>query len=214
MIVPENAAFQIPDAFTDSEAAPLMCAGAIGYRSLMLTGLNDGEKLGLTGFGASAHLVLKMVRHKYPNSEIFVFARSEQERRFALELGAVWSGNTEDKAPDKLDCIIDTTPVWKPVIEALNNLESGGRLVINAIRKEDTDKDNLLKIDYPTHLWLEKEIKSVANVSRKDISEFLGLAAEMGIKPQIQEFALEEANQALLELKEHKIRGAKVLAIE
>ncbi len=212
--VPENFVYSIPETFSDSEAAPLLCAGAIGYRSLRLTGIRNGQHLGLTGFGASAHLVIKMARHKYPNSKVFVFARSEKERRFARELGAVWAGNTEEEPPEKLDCIIDTTPSWKPVVEALKHLERGGRLVINAIRKEDVDKKYLLEIQYTTHLWLEKEIKSVANVSRSDVSEFLKLAAEISMKPELQEFTLEEANKALVELKEGKIRGAKVLRID
>jgi len=209
----EDFLYPIPDVFTDSEAAPLLCAGAIGYRSLRLTGIKDGRNLGLTGFGASAHLVMKMARHKYPNCKIFVFARSEREREFAKELGAVWAGDTEEESPEKLDCVIDTTPVWKPIVEALKNLECGGRLVINAIRKEEMDKEYLMKLDYPIHLWLEKEIKSVANVTRRDVSEFLKLAAEIPIKPEVQEFPLEEANKALLELKEGRIRGAKVLII-
>lgn len=214
MTVLEDFAYSIPDFFSDSEAAPLLCAGAIGYRSLRLAGLKDGQNLGLTGFGASAHLVLKMVRHRYPNSKVFVFARSAKERAFSRELGAVWAGDIAEESPEKLDGIIDTTPVWEPVVEALKNLERGGRLVINAIRKEEVDKDYLLHLDYPTHLWLEKEIKSVANVSRRDVSEFLALAAEMRIKPEVQEFALEEANKALVELKTRKIRGAKVLRID
>jgi propanol-preferring alcohol dehydrogenase len=213
MTVPEDFAYPIPAIFSDAEAAPLMCAGAIGYRSLRLANLQDGRNLGLTGFGASAHLVLKMAQHLYPHSGIFVFARSEKEQVFARELGAVWAGGTEDESPEKLHSIIDTTPAWKPIVEGLKNLECGGRLVINAIRKEDGDKDYLLKLDYPSHLWLEKEIKSVANVARKDISEFLQLAAEIPIKPHVQEFPLKDANRALLELKERKIRGGKVLRI-
>ena len=213
MVVPEGFAYPIPDVFSDSEAAPLLCAGAIGYRSLRLTGITDGQSLGLTGFGASAHLVLKMARHRFPNSSIYVFARSEKERAFAIELGAVWAGDTEDRAPHPLNCIIDTTPVWKPVVEALKNLDAGGRLVINAIRKEDVDKESLLKLDYSSHLWMEREIKSVANVSRSDVSEFLQLAAEIGIKPEVQEFPLDDANKALAELKAGEIRGAKVLRI-
>jgi alcohol dehydrogenase, propanol-preferring len=209
----ENFAFRIPDVFSDSEAAPLLCAGAIGYRSIKLTNLKDGDILGLTGFGASAHLVLKMAKYKYPNSNIFVFARSEKEREFAKEIGTDWTGNTEDIPPDKIDSIIDTTPVWKPVIEAMKNLKPGGRLVINAIRKEDTDKEELLKLNYEKHLWMEKEIKSVANVSRSDVKEFLELAASIPIKPEIEEYPLEDANKALIELKERKIRGAKVLRI-
>ena len=214
MTVLEDFAYSIPDAFSDLEAAPLLCAGAIGYRSLRLTGLKDGQSLALTGFGASAHLVLMMAKHKYPKSKVFVFARNEKERHFAKELGAVWAGDTEEESPEKLECIIDTTPVWKPVVEALKNLERGGRLVINAIRKEKVDKEYLLRLDYPTHLWLEKEIKSVANVARSDVSEFLELAAEIPIQPEFQEFPLEGANEALVELKTRKIRGAKVLRIE
>ena len=213
MTVSEDFAYKIPEIFSDSEAAPLMCAGAIGYRSLRLTNLQNGQTLGLTGFGGSAHLVLKMVKYKFPKSKVFVFARSEKEQEFALELGAFWAGNTTDESPEKLDAIIDTTPVWKPIVEALNNLKPGGRLIINAIRKEDNDKDYLLKLDYPKHLWLEKEIKSVANVERKDVIEFLELAAKIPIKPEFQEYKPEHANIALLELKERKIRGAKVLRI-
>ncbi len=213
MTVPEDFAYAIPGVFSDSEAAPLLCAGAIGYRSLRLTGLANGERLGLTGFGASAHLVLKMAQYQYPDTDIFVFARSEREQEFARELGAVWAGPTEAVVPEKLHAIIDTTPVWKPVVEAMKNLESGGRLVINAIRKEPIDKEYLLKLEYPSHLWMEKEIKSVANVARRDISEFLDLAARISIKPEFQEFPLKEANRALMELKERKIRGAKVLKV-
>jgi propanol-preferring alcohol dehydrogenase len=214
LTVPEDFAHDIPKRFSDAQAAPLLCAGAIGYRSLKLTGIEDGLSLGLTGFGASAHLVMKMVRHKYPNTRVFVFARSKAERIFARELGAFWAGATGKLAPEKLDCIIDTTPAWQPVLEALNNLKSGGRLVINAIRKEDSDKDILLGLDYPRHLWMEKEIKSVANVARRDVRDFLVLAAEIPIEPEIQEFALGTANRALMELKDRKIRGAKVLLVE
>lgn len=214
MKVSEGFAFPVSDRFTDSEAAPLLCAGAIGYRSLRLTGLRDGENLGLTGFGASAHLVLRMARYLYPNVQCFVFARSEQERSFARELGAVWAGDPAEDSPEKLDRIIDTTPAWTPVVEALKNLEPGGRLVINAIRKEDRDKGILQELDYARHLWMEKEIKSVANVARRDIEEFLDLAAQIPLKPEYQEFDLKDANQALGELKERKIRGAKVLRIE
>lgn len=213
MVVPEDFVYPIPETFSDAEAAPLLCAGAIGYRSLRLANLSNGRPLGLTGFGASGHLVLKLVRFQYPDSEVYVFARSPQEREFALELGAVWGGDTADTAPERLDAIIDTTPVWKPVVEALRNLAPGGRLVINAIRKEDIDKSYLLNLDYPTHLWMEKEIKSVANVTRRDVSEFLTLAAEMGISPDYQEYSLAEANAALLDLKEQRIRGAKVLRV-
>ncbi|MEE9913218.1 MAG: zinc-dependent alcohol dehydrogenase family protein [Deltaproteobacteria bacterium] len=212
--VSEHFAFPIPDVFSDAQAAPLLCAGAIGYRSLRLSRLADGEPLGLTGFGASAHLVLQLSRYLYPNSEVFVFARSERERRFALDLGARWAGDTLEKSPRKLAALIDTTPVWKPVLEALTNLAPGGRLVINAIRKEEADKDQLLRLDYPLHLWQEKEIKSVANVARRDIEEFLALAAQIPILPDVEEYPLADANRALSELKAGQIRGAKVLRIE
>lgn len=213
MIVRADFAHPIPEVFSDVEAAPLLCAGAIGYRSMKLSGLRDGEPLGLTGFGASAHLVLKMVRHRYPNSPVHVFARSEGERAFARELGAAWAGDTTDKPPEKLAVIVDTTPAWQPVVEALRHLEPEGRLVINAIRKEERDKDALLRLDYPRDLWLEKEIKSVANVARSDVRELLALAAEIPLKPETQEYPLEWANQALRELKARRIRGAKVLRV-
>lgn len=214
MTVPERFAYRIPSIFSDVEAAPLLCAGAIGYRSLRLTGLKDGQNLGLMGFGASGHLVLKMVKHRYPHSRVFVFARGIEEQEFSRELGAVWTGDSEEESPEKLHCIIDTTPAWKPAVEALRNLKAGGRLVINAIRKEEADKEYLLKVDYPAHLWMEKEIKSVANVSRRDVREFLDLAAQIPIRPVIEEFALENVNRALLELKQRRIRGSKVLKID
>jgi propanol-preferring alcohol dehydrogenase len=213
MTVPQNFAYEIPAVFSDAQAAPLLCAGAIGYRSLRLTGLQNGQRLGLTGFGASGHLVLKMVTHRFHDCETYVFARSARQRKFARELDAVWAGDTGDEPPKKLHGIIDTTPAWKPVLEGLKRLAPGGRLVINAIRKEESDKDNLLKLDYPQHLWMEKEIKSVANVTRRDVTEFLELAARIPFIPEVQEFSLKDANMALLELKERKIRGAKVLMI-
>lgn len=206
-------AHPIPDAFTDSEAAPLLCAGAIGYRSMRLSNIRDGQNLGLMGFGGSNHLVLKMVRYKYPRAKVFVFSRNPAEREFALSLGAAWAGAIDQSPLEGLDAVIDTTPVWGPVSEALKRLGPGGRLVVNAIRKEETDKDVFLKLDYPSQLWMEKEIKSVANVTRADVREFLQLAAEAGIKPEFQEYELEDANMALLEMKQGKIRGAKVLRI-
>ncbi len=213
MTVPEVSAFPIPDLFTDSQAAPLLCAGAVGYRSFRLAGLENGAPLGLTGFGASGHLVLQVARHRCPESEVFVFARSGKEREFALELGASWAGDTTDRAPLELAAIIDTTPVWKPVVEGLRNLAPGGRLVINAIRKEDHDKEVLQTLDYAGDLWMEREIKSVANVARSDVSEFLELAARIPIRPEVQEFSLADANVALDQVKNRQIRGAKVLRI-
>ncbi|WP_340114964.1 zinc-dependent alcohol dehydrogenase family protein [Maribellus mangrovi] len=213
MVVPEKFAYPIPDYFSDAEAAPLLCAGAIGYRSLVLCQPENGQNIGLTGFGASAHLVLKLIRFLYPDSKVYVFARSEHERQFAIELGAAWSGDTTERPPVLLHSIIDTTPVWKPVIHALECLKPGGRLVINAIRKEAHDTDYLSRLDYPTHLWMEKEIKSVANVTRHDVSEFIRIAAEMQFKPNVQTYPFSDANRAIMDIKNRKIKGAKVLVI-
>lgn len=203
----------IPDSMTDSEAAPLLCAGAIGYRSLMLSNLQPGGRLGLMGFGGSNHLVLKVVRHKFPRSSVYVFSRSPQEREFALSLGAAWAGAIDQIPPESLDAVIDTTPVWEPDLQALKRLKPGGRLVINAIRKQESDKQALLSLDYASQLWMEKEIKSVANVTRQDVREFLQLAAVAGLSPEFQEYPLEDANRALLEMKQGQIRGAKVLKV-
>jgi len=216
MKIKEDFAVHIPEPLQKEilHVAPLLCAGAIGYRSLWLSKIQNNNTLGLSGFGGSAHLVLKMARYQFPDTKIYVFARSEVERKFSLELGADWAGDFEDTPPEMLDSIIDTTPVWTPILKSMKNLKPGGRLIINAIRKEEVDKKSLLKLDYPSHLWMEKEIKSVANVTRFDIEECLRLSAMAGIKPEIQAFKLEEANRALLELKERKIRGSKVLIIK
>ncbi len=213
MLVDEDYAAPIPPIFSDVEAAPLLCAGAVGYRALHLAGLRDGQHLGLTGFGGSNHQVLQMARFLYPKSRIFVFARSPAEQEFARSLGAAWAGDPAERAPRRMSAIIDTTPVWGTVVDALRSLAPGGRLVINAIRKEETDKDRLLGLDYAQHLWMEKEIKSVANVTRRDIAEFLDLAARIPLRPEVQVYALEAANQALVELKQRQIRGAKVLSL-
>jgi propanol-preferring alcohol dehydrogenase len=210
-VVSEDFAYPIPERFTDLQAAPLLCAGVIGYRALRLSGMEDGKVLGLYGFGASAHIVIQVAKYKYPNSKVFVFSRPEQKehQNLARKLGANWMGATGDTPPEKLDCAIDFTPVGVPVREALRNLEKGGRAVINAIRKIMP----IPELDYAEHLWYEKEVKSVANVTRRDAQEFLPLAAEIPIMPEVREFRLEEANEALILLKEGKIRGAGVLSI-
>jgi len=209
--VGEDFAYLIPEEFSPAEAAPLLCAGAIGYRSLSLTNLEDGQNLGLIGFGASGHLVLKLVTHQFPETRVFVFARNEAERQFAVDLGAFWTGDPDEVPPQQLHCAIDTTPVWRPVIHGLSNLVPGGRLVINAIRKESHDREALAEIDYASHFWMEKEIKSVANVTRRDVAGFLAVAAAIPIRPEVQLYKLEEANEALIQLKAKRIRGAKVL---
>jgi propanol-preferring alcohol dehydrogenase len=215
VIVSECFAYPIPEPFTDVQAAPLLCAGVIGYRALRLTNMKDGQVLGLFGFGASAHIVIQLVKHKYPDSQVFVFTRSGQKehQEMARALGADWVGATGDDPPAELHAAIDFTPAWTPILEAMRVLRPGGRLVINAIRKEAGDKDALLRLDYATHLWREKEIKTTANVTRQDAREFLPLAAEIPIRPQIQEFPLEQANDALLLVKQGKTQGAAVLRI-
>ena len=167
--------------------------------------------MGLYGFGASAHIVIQIAKYKFSNCRVFVFTRPGQREHqdLAKRLGADWVGATGDIPPEKLNCAIDFTPVGVTVREALRVLEKGGRLVINAIRKETP----IPELDYAQHLWHEKEIKSVANVTRKDAQEFLSLAAKIPIVPEVQEFKLEEVNDALILLKEGKIRGAGVLRI-
>ena len=210
-VVSEDFAYPIPEKFSDVKAAPLLCAGVIGYRALRLSGMADGKVLGLYGFGASAHIVIQVAKHKYPESKVFVFTRPHQKEHqdLARKLGADWTGATGDTSPIKLNCAIDFTPVGEPVREALRNLQKGGRVVINAIRKTTL----IPELDYTEHLWYEKEVKSVANVTRRDAQEFLPLAAQIPIVPETQEFKLEEADEALILLKEGKIRGAGVLEI-
>lgn len=211
MTAPSGFVHPIPDVIDDEAAAPLLCAGAIGFRSLRLCQLKSGQRLGLTGFGASAHLVLQMARHQHPDVEVFVFARSEDQRAFARCLGADWAGDTGDAPPALLDAIIDTTPAWWPVVRALECLTPGGRLVVNAIRKEAGDQDQLEGLDYARHLWMEKEIKSVANVARADVRGCLELAASAGIRAETSAYPFEDANRALVDLKMGRGVGAKVL---
>ncbi len=211
MVVPELSAYKIPDVFSDEQAAPLLCGGAVGYRAFRLSGMGEGKILGLTGFGGSGNQVLQVSKFLYPSSKVFVFARSDENRLLAKSLGADWTGDTADAPPELIDCIIDTTPAWKPVVKALEFLKPGGRLVINAIRKENNDKDYLMNLVYHEHLWLEKEIKSVANVTRKDIEEFLQIAGRMKLKPVTESCAFQDANKALYDLKSGKASGTKVL---
>ncbi len=206
--VSEDFAYLIPERFTDSQAAPLLCAGAIGYRDLRLSGIKSGQTLGLFGFGTSAHIVIQIAR--YRGCPVFVFTRSEAHRNLAQKLGAEWTGGTEDSPPRKVDCAIDFTPVGETVPRALRVLEKGGRLVVAVIRKRSV----IPPLDYAELLWDEREIKSVANITRKDAREFLALAAEIPIVPAIQEFRLEEANEVLMLLKQGKIRGAAVLKLD
>jgi propanol-preferring alcohol dehydrogenase len=208
-VVPEDFANPIPKVFSDLEAAPLLCAGVIGYRALRLSGAGQGDVLGLYGFGASAHIAIQVAKHW--GCKVFVFTRPGQKdhQQLAKKLGADWLGATGEAPPRRLGCAIDFTPVGEPVKEALAVLEKGGRVVINAIRKVNP----IPALDYAKYVWHEKEIKSVANVTRQDAVEFLPLAAEIGIRPKVQAFELESANHALLLLKQGRIRGAGVLKI-
>ena len=212
--VPAAFVHEIPTELTDAAAAPLLCAGAVGWRALRLAQLVDGEPLGLTGFGASAHLVLQLARARFPDSPVYVFARSAAERDFALSLSATWAGDTADAPPEMLSAVIDTTPAWKPVVAAMRSLRPGGRLVVNAIRKAPGDAAELSKIDYARDLWMEREIKSVANVTRTDVREMLAIAATSGIRPTVDEVPLEQANDALAWLGSGgAVRGARVLRL-
>ncbi len=204
-VVSEDYAYLIPQRFSDSQAAPLLCAGAIGYRDLALSGIQRGQTLGLFGFGASAHIVIQVA--KYWGGEVFVFTRSEEHRELAKKLGASWTGGPEDQPPRKLNCAIDFTPVGETVPNALRVLEKGGRLILAVIRK----KNPIPSMDYSKHLWDEKEIKSVANITRKDAEDFLSLAAEIPVIPEVEEFQLAEANEALILLKQGRIQGSGVL---
>ncbi len=213
MVADADFVHHIPEGMDPVKTAPFLCAGAIGYRCVRLCGITDGDPVGLMGFGASAHLVIQLLRHSYPLSEVFVFARGERERMFAMELEASWSGGIEERSPRRLSAIIDTTPAWKPVLRSLENLAAGGKLVVNAISKENSDIDSLLSLDYQSHLWFEKEIKSAANVTREDVAGFLSVASALGIEAEVTEYGLEEANAALSEMKRGTGRGARVLRI-
>ena len=209
IVIGEDFAYLIPERFSDSRAAPLLCAGVIGYRTLRLADITDGEKIGLFGFGASAHIVIQVIKYKFPNSPVYVFTKTAQHADLAESLGAVWTGRSGDKPPEMLNKIMDFTPVGECVRDALGVLEKGGRLVINAIRKETP----VPPLEYDEYLWLEKEIKSVANVTRQDAEEFLPIAALIPIVPTIEEFPLSEANKVLLLIKQSKLRAAAVLKI-
>jgi len=213
MTVPADYAVPIPENLSDPQAAPLMCAGAIGYRALRLASIDNGQSLGLMGFGGSAHLVLQMSKHLYPSSPVLVFHRSEAVREFAMSLGADWAGGVDEMPPRPVRSIIDTTPAWLPMVESMKKLAPGGRLVINAIRKEDRDKESLLQLNYHEHLWMEREIKSVANLTHRDIAEFVPLAGKIPLQPKVTTFPLEEANEALRNLREGGIQGANVLIV-
>lgn len=209
MVIEEDFAHPLPPQFTDAQAGPLLCAGVIGYRTLRLADIHDGQTIGLYGFGACAHILIQVIKHKFPNSPVFVFTKTAHHGKLAKKLGADWTGRSGDTPPAKLQKAMDFTPVGECIRDALGVLERGGRLIINAIRKETP----VPALQYHKYLWLEKEIKSVANVTKRDAEEFLPLAAQIGIRPTIEEFPLEQANDVLVKIKHSQLKAAAVLTV-
>lgn len=204
-LVPAEFCYPIPDIFSHEHAAPLLCAGIIGYRSYRLCGLRPGENLGLYGFGASAHLVIQLAHYQKLN--VFVFTRSDAHRALGRELGAVWTGRAEDTPPELLHAAIIFAPAGGLVCEALRVLRKAGTLALAGITMSQ-----IPALDYQL-LYHEKIVRSVANSTRQDAREFLQLAAEVPLKTEIQTFDLTQANLALVALKKSEIRGAGVLRI-
>ena len=204
--VPEDSVFPIPKGFPDLQAAPLFCAGIIGFRALRLSGIKPGQNLGLFGFGASAHLVIQVARHW--DCRVYVFSRSKAHRELAKKLGAVWAGRAEDDPPERLQGAIIFAPAGRLVPEGLRVLEKGGTLILAGIYMTP-----IPELDYTKHLYYEKAMKSVTNFTKQDAQDFLTLAAEIPISTQAQAFGLGQANQALMLLKEGKIQGASELRI-
>jgi propanol-preferring alcohol dehydrogenase len=199
-------AFAVPDQFTDVEAAPLLCGGVIGYRSLKMSGIRPGGRLGLFGFGASALLAMQVALHW--GCEVYVATRSESERRRAIELGAAWAGGYDDVPPVPLDAAVTFAPVGSVVVAALRAVGPGGTVAINAIHL-----DEIPAFDYDL-LWRERGLRSVANFTRRDAEEFLRLAAEIPIRTVVAEYRLADANRALHDLSCGEVSGAAVLVIE
>ncbi len=203
-IVPESFAYPIPDIFRDDEAAPLLCAGIIGYRALRLSQIQPGQRLGLYGFGASAHIVIQIARHRH--CRVYVCSLTEQHRDLARELGAAWVGAADEAPPDKLHGAILFAPAGELVIPALRALDRGGTLAIAGIHLTP-----IPEIDYDHDLFGERTIRSVTANTKRDGDELFREAAAIPIRTHTQRFALEEANDALQALKEGRIQGAGVL---
>jgi alcohol dehydrogenase, propanol-preferring len=205
MAVPERFAYALPDAFGDAEAAPLLCAGIIGYRSLRQSGIGPGGTLGLYGFGASAHIAVQIAR--YWGCRVFVFTRSEAHRALALELGAEWAGSAQDEPPARLDSAVIFAPVGSLYLDALRVLDRGGTVASAGIHMSP-----IPEMDYAA-LYHERKMVSVANATRKDGEEMLRIAAEIPVRTTVRTFPLEAANDVLCELKAGRINGAAVLTI-
>jgi len=206
VVVPEKFAYAIPGAFSDEEAAPLLCAGIIGYRALRLSEIKPGERLGIYGFGASAHVAIPVAL--YWRCKVYVFSRKEEHRKLASELGAIWTGKASDEPPTKMDSSIIFAPAGELVLDALRVLEKGGTLALAGIYMTP-----IPEMDYTKYLYHERRLRSVANATRKDGEEFLKIAAQIPIKTTTQIFRLEEANKVLQLLKAGKINGAAVLKV-
>jgi len=198
--------FPLPKSLDDLHAAPLLCAGIIGFRSLRVAGVQRGERVGLFGFGASAHLALPVLQAWH--CEVYVSTRGEKHRHLASSLRADWVGNETQKPPVPLDRAITFAPSGDVVLAALASLRKGGVVAINAIHL-----DRVPEFDYDTLLWGEREMRSVANMTRADASDFLNLAAEIKLHPQVTVFSLDKVNEALLALKQDAINGAAVVVI-
>ena len=205
VVAPADYVYPIPKAFDDVHAAPLLCAGIIGYRSYRLSGIQKGQRLGLYGFGASAHIVLQFAKHL--GNEVYVFTRGEAHRALALKLGAAWAGGSEDKAPELIDAAIIFAPLGSLVLDALRALRKGGTVALAGIVMSP-----IPPMDYNL-IYHERVVRSVANSTRQDARELLELAAEVPVRTEVQTFALEQANEALLALKQSRIDGAGVLQI-
>lgn len=196
--------FPLPPALDDLHAAPLLCAGIIGYRSLRVAGVEQGDNVGLFGFGSSAALAIAVLRAW--GCKVYVSTRGESHRRLAESLGAVWVGTEREKPPVELDRAVTFAPSGDVVIAALSSLRKGGIVAINAIHL-----DRMPQFDYDSLLWGERQIRSVANLTRTDATEFLELAARIGLRPKVTPFPLESANEALAALKKDSIDGAAVI---
>jgi len=206
-VVPEAFAYSLPEAFDDAAAAPLLCAGIIGFRSLRLSGIQPGGSLGLYGFGASAHIAAQIARHW--GCRVFVFTRSGVHRALALELGAEWAGSAQDEPPAKLDSAVIYAPVGALYLDALRVLDRGGTAVSAGIHMSP-----IPEIDYDRLLYQERKMVSVANATRQDGQDLLKVAAEVPVRTTVRSFPLEEANEVLRELKAGRINGAAVLTID
>jgi propanol-preferring alcohol dehydrogenase len=196
--------FTIPAQLDNLHAAPLLCAGIIGFRALRVAGVEKGERVGLFGFGASAHLAIRVLQSW--NCEVYVSTRGESHRKLATELGATWVGTEDEKPPAELDRAVTFAPSGDVVIAALSTLRKGGVVAINAIHL-----DRIPQFDYDHLLWGERQIRSVTNMTRADAREFLQLAADIRLKPKVTSFPLEKANEALLAVKKDAIDGAAVI---